>query len=129
LGALLLVATVGYWQTTTGTQASAVPASGSGQPSASGPVAVQHSSDAHQLLVGAAVALAFMVALSIVFGWVAAGRVLRPLRTITTTTRHISATNLHERLNLTGPNDELKELGETFDELLERLEKSFHLER
>jgi len=70
-----------------------------------------------------------MVALSVLFGWLAAGRILRPLRTITAATRHISATNLHERLRLTGPDDELKELGETFDELLERLERSFQLER
>ena len=89
----------------------------------------QHSSDAHQLVVAAAAALGLMVALSVLFGWLAAGRILRPLRTITTATRHISATNLHERLHLTGPDDELKELGETFDELLERLERSFQLER
>jgi signal transduction histidine kinase len=129
-GAVLLVATVGYWRSATATQASAVPAGGSGQSFAgSGPFGVQHSSDSHQLLVAAAVALALMVALSIVFGWAAAGRVLRPLRTMTTTAKHISATNLHERLNLTGPDDELKELGQTFDELLERLEQSFQLER
>jgi signal transduction histidine kinase len=58
-----------------------------------------------------------------------AGRFLRPLRTITTTTRGISATNLHERLHLTGPNDELKELADTFDQLLDRLERSFAFER
>ena len=133
-GALLLVTTVGYWQTATGAQASAVPARGPGQPgsgSPAGPLSqvAQHSSDAHQLVVAAAAALGLMVALSVLFGWLAAGRILRPLRTITTATRHISATNLHERLHLTGPDDELKELGETFDELLERLERSFQLER
>ena len=58
-----------------------------------------------------------------------AGRFLRPLRTITATTREISATNLHERLNLTGPDDELKELADTFDQLLDRLERSFAFER
>ena len=94
-----------------------------------GPQINQHTSDSHQLLVGAGVALGLMVALSIVFGWVAAGRILRPLRTITGATKHISATNLHERLNLVGPDDELKELGDTFDELLGRLDRSFQLER
>jgi hypothetical protein len=58
-----------------------------------------------------------------------AGRFLRPLRTITAATREISATNLHERLNLTGPDDELKELADTFDQLLDRLERSFAFER
>ena len=51
------------------------------------------------------------------------GLALRPLRTITATARSISATNLHERLALSGPNDELKELGDTFDDLLTRLEQ------
>jgi hypothetical protein len=58
-----------------------------------------------------------------------AGRFLRPLRTITTTTKEISATNLHARLRLAGPDDELKELADTFDELLDRLERSFAFER
>jgi signal transduction histidine kinase len=133
-GALLLATTVGYWQSTTSAQASAVPAGAVGSVS-TGPGLVrtpqvnQHISDSHQLLVAAGAALALMVGLSIVFGWVAAGRILRPLRTITTATRRISATNLHERLRLAGPDDELKELGDTFDELLGRLEKSFRLER
>jgi signal transduction histidine kinase len=58
-----------------------------------------------------------------------AGRVLRPLRTITTSVRNISATSLHDRLALDGPNDELKELGDTFDGLLGRLEASFQAQR
>jgi signal transduction histidine kinase len=132
-GALLLAATVGFWRSTTGTEAMAVPsrtgAASAGLGLISGAPINQHNSDSHQLLVAAGLALSMMVALSIVFGWVAAGRILRPLRTITTTTRRISATNLHERLTLTGPDDELKELGDTFDELLGRLERSFQLER
>jgi signal transduction histidine kinase len=48
---------------------------------------------------------------------------------MTTTTREISATNLHQRLHLTGPDDELKELADTFDQLLDRLERSFAFER
>ena len=70
-----------------------------------------------------------MAVLSLAIGWLVAGRFLRPLRTITTTTREISATNLHERLNLAGPDDELKELADTFDELLARLDRSFAFER
>jgi signal transduction histidine kinase len=58
-----------------------------------------------------------------------AGRVLRPLRTITATARDISAANLHERLALDGPDDELKELGDTIDDLLARLEQAFEAQR
>jgi len=67
--------------------------------------------------------------LSIAFGWLAAGRFLQPLRLITGATREISANNLNERLRLNGPQDEIKELGDTFDALLERLERSFEAER
>jgi len=70
-----------------------------------------------------------MAVVSAVLGWIVAGRVLRPLRTITATARDISVTDLHERLVLDGPNDELKELGDTFDGLLERLEASFRAQR
>ncbi len=85
----------------------------------------QHAHDFHQLLLYSAVALAIMAMLSIGLGWLIAGRVLRPLRTITVATRDISASNLHARLDLHGPEDELKELGDTIDNLLERLERSF----
>jgi len=66
-----------------------------------------------------------MAVVSIGFGWLMAGRILRPLRTITATTRAIGASDLHQRLALVGPDDELKELGDTVDGLLGRLESSF----
>ena len=91
--------------------------------------AATRSSELHTLLMESGIALAIMVILSIVLGWLMAGRVLRPLRTITAATRQISATNLHERLALDGPKDELKELGNTIDGLLERLEASFRSQR
>jgi len=132
-GALLLAATVGYWQGATGAAVSVARATSfrvaPGFTSAVAPQAVQHSSDSHQLLVAAGIALGLMVAMSVGFGWLAAGRILKPLRTITAATRRISATSLNERLDLDGPQDELRELGDTFDELLERLERSFQLER
>lgn len=78
-----------------------------------------------QLLVQSGFALALTAVLALVLGRWTAGRILRRLRTITMTARDISATNLHRRLALPGPNDELKELGDTFDELLGRLEASF----
>lgn len=83
----------------------------------------------HQLLIGSAVALAVMVVVSVVLGRIIAGRVLRPLRTITAATRRISADNLHERLAVPGPADEVKDLADTIDGLLERLESSFAAQR
>ncbi len=89
----------------------------------------QHARDAHQLLVQSLIALAIMTVVSVGLGWLVAGRALRPLRTITTAARNISANNLHQRLALSGPDDELKELGDTFDALIARLERSFQSQR
>ncbi|NIJ13060.1 hypothetical protein FHU38_003404 [Saccharomonospora amisosensis] len=82
-----------------------------------------------QLLAGSLIALAVMVVVSVVLGRIVAGRVLRPLRTITAATRQISAENLHERLAVPGPADEVKDLADTVDDLLERLEASFAAQR
>jgi two-component system sensor histidine kinase VanS len=81
-----------------------------------------HADDLHQLLVRSGIALAIMTVVSIALGWLVAGRVLRPLRAMTATTRQISGRNLHERLALSGPRDELKDLADTIDGLLARLE-------
>lgn len=89
----------------------------------------QHAADLHSLLIMSAVALALMATVSVVLGWLIAGPVLRPLRTITSAARDISATNLSRRLALRGPDDELKELGDTLDALLERLEVAFESQR
>jgi signal transduction histidine kinase len=82
-----------------------------------------------QLALGIGTALAVMLVLALVLGRVAAGRVLRPLRALTTATRRISADNLHERLAVGGPADEVKALADTIDELLGRLEESFAAQR
>lgn len=63
-----------------------------------------------------------MTIVSIVLGWLVAGRVLRPLRTMTAIARQISESNLNGRLALSGPSDELKDLADTIDGLLGRLE-------
>ena len=91
--------------------------------------ASQHASEMHQLLIYSGVALALTAAASAGAGWLVAGRVLRPLRTITAAAKDISATSLHRRLALTGPDDELKELADTFDGLLARLEAAFAAQR
>ena len=85
--------------------------------------------DGHDFLVGSLVVLVGMVGMSVLLGWLVAGRVLRPLRVMTTTTRRISERNLHERLALAGPNDELKDLADTIDGLLARLEAAFDSQR
>jgi signal transduction histidine kinase len=88
-----------------------------------------HNQATHQLLIGSLIALAVMFVVSVLLGLFVAGRVLRPLRDMTDTTRRISADNLHERLAMPGPRDELKDLADTIDELLERLESSFAAQR
>jgi signal transduction histidine kinase len=89
----------------------------------------QHKEEMHRLLVDLGIALAIVAVLSLGLGWFLAGRLLRPLQTITTAVRAISAKSLHRRLALRGPRDELREVGDTFDELLERLERSFEAQR
>ncbi|MFF9850990.1 sensor histidine kinase [Streptomyces litmocidini] len=88
-----------------------------------------HGQQEHRWVVASLVALVVMAGLSLLLGRLLAGRVLRPLRLITAATRRISAENLHERLAVTGPADEVKELADTVDGLLERLEASFVAQR
>jgi signal transduction histidine kinase len=83
----------------------------------------------HQLLVWSFVGLGVMAVVSLALGWVMAGRILSRLSTITAAARTISASSLDQRLAFAGPNDEFKELGDTFDELLARLEASFAAQR
>jgi signal transduction histidine kinase len=89
----------------------------------------QQTKDLNLLLFWSAVALGVTAVAAVGLGWVVAGRILRRLHAVTATARTISASNLHERLALEGPDDELKELGDTFDELLGRLETSFEAQR
>jgi signal transduction histidine kinase len=91
--------------------------------------AAQRASDSHELLVDSGIALAVVGALALLAGWLVSGRMLRPIRKITATARRISSTSLHERLALAGPEDELKELGDTLDDLFARLEASFEAQR
>lgn len=83
----------------------------------------------HSLLTMSGVALAVMTVISVGLGWLAAGRMLRPLQLVTAAARRLSASSLHERLAMTGPDDELKELADTFDGLLDRLERAFDAQR
>ncbi|MGH3231185.1 MAG: HAMP domain-containing protein, partial [Streptosporangiaceae bacterium] len=95
-----------------------------------GPIqAAQRAADSHQLVVNSGIALGIAAVLALLAGWLVAGRMLRPIRTITRTARRISSTSLHERLALDGPQDELKELGDTLDGLFARLEAAFEAQR
>ena len=85
--------------------------------------------DKEQVLIAAGIALVVIAVAAVAIGWLIAGRVLRPLRTIAAAARRISASSLHERLALDGPEDELKELADTLDSLFARLEASFDAQR
>jgi signal transduction histidine kinase len=91
--------------------------------------ASQITLDRHLLLVRSALALGVVSIAALGSGWLLAGRVLRPLTTITSAAKRISASSLHERLALPGPDDELKELANTLDDLFARLEASFGSQR
>jgi signal transduction histidine kinase len=77
------------------------------------------------LLIESGVALALMALISSLLGWIMAGRVLSPVHQITATARRLSQETLHERIGLTGPDDEMKELADTFDAMLARLDAAF----
>lgn len=82
------------------------------------------------LLTQGTVALLIVMVAAGAFGWLIAGRALQPLHQITATARRIAAVGtagrgLHERIALDGPRDEVRELADTFDAMLERLDRSF----
>jgi signal transduction histidine kinase len=81
------------------------------------------------LLLYFGIALAIMSVVAAALGWFVAGRALRPLRRITESARRISATNLHERLALQGPDDDLRELADMIDGLFARLDASLYAQR
>ncbi len=82
-----------------------------------------------QLWIRSLIALAIMVVVVFGLAWLVAGRLLRPLHAITNTARRLSGSNLHERIMLKGPRDELKELADTFDSMLGRLDSAFTAQR
>ena len=130
--ALVVIIFVLVWTGTgirTGSTSVAAVPSGAPQPAIHDAAFQQHTADVARLLAVSWLTLALTAAASAVLGWFAAGRALRPLRQMTSAARNISAGNLHERLALAGPDDEFKQLGDTFDALLARLEGSFAAQR
>jgi signal transduction histidine kinase len=92
-------------------------------------LAVQRSQALDLLLRESLLALGVVATLAVGFGWIMAGRVLRPLQRITETATRVADRSLHERIALEGPRDELKELADTFDAMLERLDQAFESQR
>jgi signal transduction histidine kinase len=81
------------------------------------------------LLLYSLLGLGMMTVASGGAGWFISGRVLRPIRAITDTARRASEQHLGERIGMAGPRDELRELAETFDDMLERLDRAFAAQR
>jgi signal transduction histidine kinase len=81
------------------------------------------------MLVASLVSLGLIGILAAVLGWLMAGHALRPLQQITATARRVADRSLHERIGLTGPDDEVKDLADTVDAMLERLDRSFDSQR
>src|SRR5262245_34877230 len=83
-----------------------------------------------QTAIDFALALLGTTLLSVLAGWIVAGRALRPVARITATARRVAAQgDLGERIALDGPADELRELADTFDTMLERLDRTFSSQR
>ncbi|WP_031106689.1 sensor histidine kinase [Streptomyces sp. NRRL S-146] len=83
----------------------------------------QHALDS--LLSRSLLALLGLAVIAFAFGYAMAGRVLSPLGRITRTARAVAGSDLSRRIELDGPDDELKELADTFDDMLERLQRAF----
>ena len=82
-----------------------------------------------QLWTWSLVALGLMTVITFGSAWVLAGRMLKPIHAITATARRLSGSTLHERIALRGPRDELKDLADTFDAMLGRLDTAFTAQR
>ncbi|MFD3747583.1 sensor histidine kinase [Nocardia sp. NPDC058633] len=81
------------------------------------------------MLVSSLTALAVVGIAAAGFGWLLAGRALAPLQRVTATARRVADRSLHERIALEGPPDEIKDLADTFDAMLERLDRAFDGQR
>ncbi len=89
----------------------------------------QRSTTLAHLLTYSVLGLAGVTLLAAVAGWIFAGRILRPVHRLTAAARAASEQNLSQRIALQGPRDELRELADTFDTMLERLERAFTSQR
>jgi signal transduction histidine kinase len=81
------------------------------------------------MLVWSILATVVVGAAGLVVGWLVARRTLAPLHRVTETARRLSGSTLHRRISMDGPHDEIKELADTFDSMLERLDRAFDGQR
>ncbi|MCX5384227.1 HAMP domain-containing histidine kinase [Streptomyces sp. NBC_00083] len=100
-----------------------VPSAQAGRHARTQVVQVVAATTLNRLLTVSGIALAVFAVLSLFLAWWMAGRVLRPVGLITTTARKLSGANLHQRIDLKGPPGELKQLADTFDQMLGRIEQ------
>ena len=91
--------------------------------------AAQREAILQDLLQSSLLTVFALCLLAVVLGYLVAGRMLRPLQTVTATARRLSESTLHQRIGLSGPRDEIKELADTFDDMLDRLHRAFDLQR
>jgi signal transduction histidine kinase len=91
--------------------------------------AAQRSTTLAHLLTYSLLSLAGATLLAAAAGWIAAGRIFRPVHRLTAAARAASEQNLSQRIALQGPRDELRELADTFDTMLERLDRAFTSQR
>jgi signal transduction histidine kinase len=91
--------------------------------------AAQRSTTLTHLLTYSLLTLAGVILVAAVAGWIVAGRILRPVHRLTAAARAASEQNLSQRIALQGPRDELRELADTFDTMLERLDRAFTSQR
>jgi signal transduction histidine kinase len=91
--------------------------------------AAQRSTTLNHLLTYSLLGLAVVTSLAVVAGWIVAGRILRPVHRLTAAARAASEQNLSQRIALQGPRDELRELADTFDDMLGRLDRAFTSQR
>ena len=91
--------------------------------------AAQRSTTLTHLLTYSLLTLAGVTLLAAAAGWIVAGRILRPVHRLTAAARAASEQDLSQRIALQGPRDELRELADTFDTMLERLDRVFASQR
>ncbi len=89
----------------------------------------QRSTTLTHLLTYSLLSLAGATLLAVAAGWIVAGRILRPVHRLTAAARAASEQNLSQRIALQGPRDELRELADTFDAMLQRLDRAFTSQR
>jgi signal transduction histidine kinase len=83
----------------------------------------------NRMITVSAICLGGMTVVAMGLGWAMAGRALRPVHAVSGTARRLSQRNLHERIPVSGPRDEMRELAETFNDMLGRLERAFEAQR